>query len=208
MDDYGGYELAVMDQQHEIDYNEWLRHLEDKMNENQFSVDPKEWEAALNDLTAQDGIYLFPEKGDTRVRLLKSPERAITLFYQPVVTTFHDKARTRYMIPVLAADHLGNYSYDIKYAVVAKTVVQGILELLSSGYDLLSPDRGHGITIKRTGEGLGTRYTVIPSPDIVEVDYAELDFPMSLLEMADGFVEATEEAKDTKTGDDLQDIPF
>ena len=154
-----------------------------------YEVKGNQWEATLNTFNSEnDGVYLFPEKGRTTVRLLLSPERNADMFWQPVVTYYNDKARTRHMIPVLVSDNLGTYHYDIKLMVVAKTVLQGILTILAGGeYDFLHPEKGHGITIVREGEGLGTKYSVLPTKDPVPVDYDAVEFEGTLIECAAEF---------------------
>jgi len=199
---YGDRVVSLNDQMHEEHWKElehYLDSLEEKMNADKFNVDPKEWEATLSDFNSSEGgKYLFPEKGQTRVRLLLSPERDATMFYCPVVTEYTDDAgkttiRNRYMFPCLVADSRGDYNNDVKFAVVAKTVVAGILEILAQGeYKFLHPENGHAITINRTGDGLKTKYNVMPSKDPVPVDYLTLNWPQTLTEVAIEFVTPAE----------------
>ena len=190
---YGDRVVSLNDQVHEEHWKElenWLDRLEEKMFADKFSVDPKEWEATLAELTSSEGgRYLFPEVGQTKIRILLSPEREATMFYHPVATTYNDKVRTRYMLPVML---IGPITWEFKYAVVAKTVIQGILEILMQGeYDFLHPDKGHAVTITRTGEGLATRYSVMPSRSAVPVDYNEINWEKSLEDVANEFVAAS-----------------
>ena len=170
-----------------------------------YAVKAKEWEATLNEFNSQnDGPYLFPEVGNTKIRLLLSPEREPALFWQPVVTTYKDKIRTRHMIPCLVADTLGTYQYDLKLAVVAKTVLKGILTILAGGeYDLLHPEKGHGITIVREGEGLKTKYSVLPSKDPVPVDYDSIEFEGTLVDAGLEFEAVTNGDKE-----EVEEVPW
>ena len=206
---YGDYQVDLMDHQQEIDMKEYLDWEINMSINDRFAIAKEQWQEELKDMERQErGRYLFPEKGETKVRLLLSPEiNVITAFYAQVVTTYFEKARTRYMIPVLAADELGTFYYEVKYAVVAKTVLKEILSILAGGeYDLFHPETGHAITINRTGDGLGTRYSVIPSKDPVPIDYAEIEFEGCLGDIADEFMEQVESDKAAKEDDD--DIPF
>ena len=204
---YGDRVVSLNDQMHEEHWKElenWIDRLEEKMNADKFSVDPKEWEATLSDYNSEEmgGKYLFPETGLTRVRLVLSPEREATQFYQPVATEFEGKINTRMMFPCLVADARGNYTYEIKFAVVAKSVVQKILKILAMGeYDFLHPENGHAITINRTGSGLGTKYDVTPSKDPVYVDYLALEWPQTLTEVAVEFVTPSEPVEE-------DEVPF
>ena len=194
------YALAAMqdyeDECHE-EYNQYLDSLEATMLD-KFEVPAEEWKSKMDTLEAStDGIYVFPEKGQTTVRLLLSPERAATDFWQPVVTIYDNKARTRMMIPVLVDD-------QVKLLVTAKTVLQGMLQLLYNGYDLLS-ENAVGVIISRTGDGLGTKYTVMPTPKPIPVVYANIDFEGTLLEAATEFENIGKE-EETVVEDD--DIPF
>ena len=207
---YGDYQVDLMDHQQEINLEEYLD-WELKMTTNDiFEVAKEQWQEELQDMERQErGRYLFPEKGETRLRLLVSPEiNVITSFYAQVITTYFEKARTRYMIPVLAADDTGTYYYEVKYAVVAKTVLKEILSILAGGeYDLFHPETGHAVTINRTGEGLSTRYSVIPSKDPVPIDYDQIEFEGCLGDIADEFMAQVASDKAAKEAEE-DDIPF
>ena len=181
------------------------------MNADKFKVDPKEWEETLKEVEASErGRYLFPEVGQTRVRLLVSPERIATMFYHPVVTTYFDKARTRFMFPVLVADSDWNYQLEVKYAVMPKTVLKEILTILvGAEYELFHPSLGHGITINRTGEGLRTKYSVIPSREPVPIDYDQLEFEGILSDIAQEFMDQVAEDKAAKEQEEEgEELPF
>ena len=201
----GNYEIERMqeyeDQCHE-EYEHYLDNLEAKMKEkreNPFEVDTKEWKDKMDTLEAEsDGPYVFPKKGNTTVRLLLSPERDATDFWQPVITVYDNKARTRHMIPVLVED-------EVKLLVTAKTVLEGMLNLLYNGYDLLS-ENAVGVIISRTGDGLGTKYAVMPTPKPIPVAYDGIEWEGALLEAAQEFENIDREEAESVEVDD--EIPF
>ena len=169
-----------------------------------YTATKKQWEANLNALKATEGgLYVFPQGGQTKVRMLLSPEREIEDFYQPVLRMFKNNSTTRFMIPVLVIDDSGNINNEIRYLVTAKTVIKAILTILSGGeYDLLHPENGHSIVINRTGEGLNTEYSVLPSKAPVAVDYEVLDFEHKLIDLT---LEMEASDREDKEEDD---IPF
>ena len=173
---------------------------------NKYAVKTKQWEAALSEfLSKEGGKYLFPEVGKTKVRILLHPERDPLSFYQSIITVYHEKSRTRYMIPVLVADQMGVYHNDVKLAVVAKTVLKGIYTILAAGeYDLLHPENGHSIIIVREGEGLKTKYSVMPTKDPVPVDYENLEFEGTLTDAGLEFEAISNGDKD----DTDEDVPW
>ena len=208
---YGEYEVALMEDREEqrlIDQMEYLLWEAQMAANDKFNVEQSDWEAVLSEFESKEGgMYLFPEVGTTRVRILVSPEREPTQFWQPVVTTYAEKARTRHMIPLLVADAQGTFQYEVKYAVVAKTVLKDILSILAAGeYDLLHPEKGHGVSIIRTGEGLGTRYSVMPSKNQIPIDYNAIEFPAALEDVAREFVKSTEEPKEDN--ESWSEVPF
>jgi hypothetical protein len=200
------------------DNEDWAVYYENKRDEqaieeavmaadnDRFTVGKEEWEEILAEIEkTEGGKYLFPEKGNTRIRILLYPERTATEFYQEVVTVFKDKARTRYMFPVLVADDNLNFTYEVRLAVVAKTVLQEIMKFFVAGYDFLHPAEGLGLTIVRSGEGLGTKYSVIPSKSPIPVDYKAIEFEKTLSEVAEEFVNNNQKDKETKVD---EDFPF
>jgi hypothetical protein len=188
-----------------IDPKEYLEWEVQMAVKDQFKVETKQWEAALSELNSTGGKYLFPEVGRTKVRLLLSPEREPISFYQSVITVYHEKARTRYMMPVLVPDETDHYNYEIKLLVAPKTVLQGILTILAAGdYDFLHPEIGHGITITRAGEGLKTKYTVMPSKDPVPVDYSSLEWEQDLATLAQEFEALSAGEKE----EEVEEIPW
>ena len=211
MDDYGGYEVSIMEQIQDEDWKElehWLDRLEDKMNADRFKADPKMWEAQMNELETEGGTYLFPPKGYTKVRLLLAPEREIGQFYEPVLRSYQGKERLQHMMPVLVLNDQG-FANEVKIMVVAKTVTQGILSILAQAeYDLLHPEAGHGITISRQGDGLKTKYSVMPTRDPVPVDYLTLNWYEGELASYARQMESNDREEPEEVLDDDDEIPF
>ena len=155
-------------------------------NNRNYRVTEEVWNEKLNEVaSSMNGAYLYPQVGQTRVRLMLAPEREPDEFYQEVKREFKGKTRTQYLIPVIMVDPNGTWSTEIKIMCAAKTVLKGILTILASGeYDLLHPEEGHGLTIGRTGQGLNTEYSVLPSKSPVPVDYEFYTYEKSLLDYA------------------------
>ena len=203
--------MTVLDQMldwQDTCYEEYLDFEEKIIMNDKFTVNKATWEEALNDLnTSARGQWLFPEKGRTKVRILLAPERDPVLFYEKVVTQYFEQPRTRFMFPCLVADDLDNYTYEVKYAVVAKTVIQSILNVLAGGgYDFLHPENGHGVIIIRDGDGLQTRYSALPTKDPIPVDYSAIEWEQELAQTAREF--EAQVAKDKAEKEEEDDIPF
>jgi len=199
-----GYGDREVDMMHEIEDKEYLD-WEGQMADNErFIVAKEKWEGKLNDLnTSEGGIYVFPQPGSTKCRILLSPEREPADFYTPVIRMFRGKTRTQFMMPVIVYEN-DTWSEEPKYLVCAKTVMQGILELLVEGYDLIHPRDGHGIVINRTGEGLQTKYNVLPSKNVIPVDYSQYAFEQELQAVVDEL-----EASDREDQmPEVDEIPF
>ena len=163
------------------------------------------WEAILKDLdNSGTGIYVFPQPGITKVRLLVEPGREPEQFYVPVSRMFRDQEKTQYMAPCIIVED-GNWNMEVKFINMNITVFKGILAILAGGeYDLLDPEKGHGISITRTGEGMKTTYSVMPSKDPVPVAVDFLEFDKSLSEAAKEL-----EASDRKDKTEVyEDVPF
>ena len=199
---YGDYEVAVYEDRLDLDYDEWILDLEEQMNADRFKADPKMFEAQLEEIEADtEGVYLFPQAGKTKVKLLLAPERIMSTFYEPVLRSWQGKERLQYMMPVVINDN------NVKIMVVAKTVHKGIIQLLANGWDLFDPDLGHGIVIDRTGEGIYTRYTVTTTPNPVAIDYESLNWYEDVLTDYARTMEANDrEEGEPELVDD--DLPF
>jgi len=184
---------------------------ENKMSEERnYTVETKTWAGKLNELETTNGIYVFPLKGSTKVRILLSPECAPENFYTPVLRMYKGQGSTKFMLPVIVLDENNTWSEDVKYLVLPKTALQGILTILAGGeYDLLHPVNGHGITIVRTGEMLLTKYNVLPSKSPVPVKYDFYEFAKPLMEYAKDLEASDREDNEVASpAYDDDDIPF
>ena len=181
---------------------------EDEMTDERFNVSAEKWQGKLDELPAEGGVYLYLPAGKTRVKLLLSPERTVTEFYQPVLRMFKDNSRTQFMMPVVVVDKEG-IGEEVKYLTCPKTVLKGILKILADGeYDLLHPAKGHSITIDKTGSGFDTEYNVLPSKDPVVVDYNTLEFDKDLIEYATDLEALDRDEKKPAKEDNAEEIPW
>ncbi len=207
---YGDRELEIMEyySTDELMFDgESTLDLEGQMTEKNYEVEPSKWEGKLAEVEAKDdGVYLFPKVGNTKVRILLSPERAVEDFYQPVLRLFKNRSRTQFMMPVIVFEE-GEWGQEIKYMVVGKMVIMGILNLLASGeYELLHPKEAHGIIVSRAGKGLNTTYSVMPSKNVIPVNYEQYVFEKPLLDMAKE-LEASDRAEVEEKAEE-DDLPF
>lgn len=162
-----------------------------------FTVTAKAAEAALKDI--DDGLYLFLDAGNTRVRLLLEPERVAEAFFKPVLRSYQGKERIQHMMHVL-------YEDKVKIMCCPKTVTKAIFTIMAGGeYDLLHPDNGHEVIITRAGSGLSTKYSAIPGKDPFPVDYDTLEFEYKLADQAAAMELSDREPEDV---DDDEDTPF
>lgn len=146
--------------------------------------DSRYWSGVLDNLTSPGafGPFAFLKKGRTRIRITPLPGTNPPQFFTECYRTWKGQQRRRFMILgcIIADD--GTVDTTVKAVIVPKTVLRGILELLAAGdFDLLSPETGHGLSITKTGSGLETGYTVVPSPKQVPIDLNDLTFPQDSL---------------------------
>ena len=137
-----------------------------------------QWGEILSSLSSSS-MYFRPKEGRTRVRLLLPKGEAPTKFYREVQTSYNGKVKPRYLVMALIFDGEGVSPEMAKTAtpmVIAKTVLKGIISLLVEGYDLFDPEEGHGLTIIRTGQGLNTDYSVMPSQKPIPIP-ADITWP-------------------------------
>lgn len=150
---------------------------------------PKEeikWGEILRQLESSSA-WFRPKDGRTRMRLVLPPGESPHKFYREVQTSFQGNLKTRFMLMALLFAGEGvteEMSAKVTPVIVAKTVLKGILSLLVEGYDLLGPE-ANGITIIRTGQGLNTDYSVMPSKNPIPL-------PENITYFADSFDEAAE----------------
>ena len=130
-------------------------------NEQKEDVD---WGKLLNELNASSRWYR-PKEGRTRLRLVLQKGDHPSRFYREVQSSFNGKIKTRYMVLALVIEGNGakeEMAYTVTPVILAKTVVKGIISLLAESYDLFGVE-GYGVTITRSGQGLETDYSVMPS---------------------------------------------
>jgi hypothetical protein len=136
------------------------------------------WGELLDQLNAGGSAnFIFLKAGRARIRLVKpksgAPFREVTSQFQ------QNRPKTKYLM--LAVD-MGAPEDEraVKGIVMPKTPFKSVVTLMTEGYDLLSPDEGHGVTFIRTGSGLDTTYNVMPSQKPQPVPKALLDAAPSL----------------------------
>lgn len=153
--------------------------------------DENRWQKMLDDLpSGQGGPFFFLQQGKTKIKIV--PVEGTEDFFAESRAIFQGKEKTKYVMLGLVAGATGREipQEDINRVqpiIIPKTVLRNILTLLAEGYDLLSADEGHGITIVKSGEGKNTTYSVLPSPKPVQTSTA-LNYPdESLEELANMF---------------------
>ncbi len=143
-------------------------------NEQNEQVD---WGTILNQLNSASK-WFRPKEGRTRLRLVLQKGDQPQQFYREVQSSFNGKVKSRFMVLALVLEGNGakeEMTYTVTPVVLPKTVLKGLVSLLAEGYDLFSPD-GHGVTLTRTGQGLDTDYSVMPSKNPVALP-AEIIWP-------------------------------
>lgn len=133
------------------------------------------WNQLLEDLqSGGNANFIFTKKPKNRIRLVRDPEQVP---YIEVASTFRrngveGRTRTKFMILAvdLSAEDTDDEGPKVKGLVVSKTVFRQVVGLITEGYELWDPENGHGITISKTGQGLQTTYTVMPSQKVVPLD--------------------------------------
>lgn len=133
-------------------------------------MSPSSWEDLLGQLGNSGNFYRIKE-GSTKLRLVQLPSMKVKkgesfVFWGEATTSYRGNQRSRFVIPALVLEGKGTregMDTNVTTVVVPKTVLKGILGLLAEGYELFDPKEGYGLMIKRTGSGLNTDYTVLPS---------------------------------------------
>ena len=129
-----------------------------------------DWNEILNELKTT-GQWYRPKDGRTRVRLVLPEDTNPREFFKEVQSSYNGNIKTRYMVLGLILDGTGateEMSTTVTPIVIAKTVLKGIVSLLAEGYELFGED-GHGVTINRSGQGLNTDYSILPSRKPVDL---------------------------------------
>lgn len=115
------------------------------------------WQEVLQSLTVGSSNFLFPREGRTRVRLGADRDG---LYFLEVQTQYQGRIKTKFLLLAVPMDE-GEKTW--KGLIVPKTVFRSIATLAAEGYELWDPEEAHGITIVRTGSGLESSYSVLPS---------------------------------------------
>lgn len=151
------------------------------------------WQALLNEVQSggAGGNVFFLKSGKTYLRLLPlTPDQDD--FWSETKTIYNGKERTRYMVlaQIMKTDQGDLSDRWINRAVpvlVPKQVFTGILNLLAEGFKIIGDD-AFGIIIMKSGRGLSTSYSVMPSQKMVTVNRDDLQFPdETWAELAEGF---------------------
>lgn len=128
------------------------------------------WDDLLDQLGNTGNFYRIKE-GTTKLRLVQLPSMKVKkgesfVFWGEATTSYRGNQRSRFVIPALVLEGKNTregMDTTATTVVIPKTILKGILGLLAEGYDLFDPKAGYGLMIKRTGSGLNTDYTVLPS---------------------------------------------
>lgn len=169
---------------------------------NKPAVNTNKWQQLLDQMAEKggNGSVFFPKKGKTRIRLapIKGTDDD---FFVETKSVYKGKARSKYLLSAMvistdAGELNERWVNKVVPVLVPGAVLKGILGLLAEGYDLLSPE-GHGITIVKTGGGLETTYSVMPSQKPMElpddVTYPEQSFE----EIAEEYANRADSADET-----------
>lgn len=132
--------------------------------------------------SAGGGTGSFLREGKTRIRIVAEDSDDDKSWFSDVQTYWQGKPRERKLIRCVI---LGDEEHKIVPLVVAKSVLKGIFNILDEGYDLLDEEGGYGVTIVRSGEGLNTSYTTMPSRKEVPIPDDVEDMEMTLEEAAE-----------------------
>lgn len=160
------------------------------------------WQSLLDGMKS-GGAFVFPQEGKTRLRLVLPEGEDMYHFFREVINSY---GRTKYLIMavVISSDEPD----VVRPVILPKTPLQDILTILAEGYELFDIDGGFGLSVIRTGSGLDSKYSVLPSPKAFPLS-DELEWPPEDLdEFADQFAK---NAKDRKTrrasGDEAESGP-
>lgn len=159
-------------------------------------ADSNIWTQVLSDLESKDsGEISYLKDGKTRVKLV--PEKGNDRqFFAEATRLWQGKPKQRFLVKgIIFKDDKD----ELKALVVTKTVLKGIVNLLAEGYDLLGA-KGHGITIIKSGSGLETSYSVLPSPKPVETPSDIGELSATLAELAEKLLESDKNREEKGEG--------
>lgn len=115
--------------------------------------------------------FLFLKEGNTKVKILPDPGGTPKFFEEVLRPGWQGAApKIKYAFRVVNIENKDNAKEQV--IIVGKTVFKTLIGFLSEGYDLLSPG-GNAVSITKSGAGLDTSYSVIPSPKPVPLPQYE-----------------------------------
>ena len=123
-----------------------------------YQGDPEKWQSLLNSMQS-GGDFVFIKEGKTRLRLILPPEaESVYEFFREVTNSY---GKLKYL--VLGVVFYPEESTKVQPIILPKTAMTGILGALAEGYDLFTPETGYGIAVSRTGSGINSEYSSLPS---------------------------------------------
>lgn len=169
------------------------------------------WRSMLEDLKKNQGggPFFYIKEGRTQFHLIG--ENGTDDFFVEVIETHFDKPKPKYIVMgvILKTDAELREQFQNKVVpiVVPKTVFSGIIELLAEGYNLTDVEEGHGLTIRRSGSGLNTEYSVTASPRPVVLDIDNIKPADHLLDELPALYAARQTSGPKGNGDDEKGDP-
>jgi len=160
------------------------------------------WQSLLDGMRS-GGAFVFPQEGKTRLRLILPEGEDLYHFYREVINSY---GRTKYLIMavVISSDEPD----VVRPVILPKTPLQDILTILAEGYELFDIEEGFGLSITRTGSGLDSKYSVLPSPKAYPLS-DDLEWPPEDLdEFADLFAKNAKDRKSKRaSGEEAESGP-
>ncbi len=149
------------------------------------------WGELADELESQGGgSGYFLKDGKNRFRIIPEDSKDDKSWYADVTTMWEGNPRAK---KLMRAIPLGLEETKLEYVVIPKSALKGIFNILDEGYDLLSGEDAHGVTISKSGKLLQTSYTVMPSRK--EVDIPE-DYEENELTLEEAVEEIEKESKE------------
>lgn len=140
------------------------------------------WDDLLDSMESNtSGDAFFLKEGKTRMKLIPEDEDDEESFFVDVTRTFQGKEKTKKLVRAWV---MGQDEDRIRGVVFPITAFKSVLQMLSEGYELLTPD-GYGITVVATGQKLERAYSVMPSRKEVDLPDDLQDLEKSLDDLAE-----------------------
>ena len=131
------------------------------------------WGEVLENLASGgSSAFIFPKGGRTKVRLLRRPDQDP---FTTITSEYQGREKEKYVILAINMADTESEELTVKGLVLPKTAFRSVVTLLNEGYELFSPSEGSGLTIIRSGAGLDTSYSILPSQKPVAIDEALID---------------------------------